>query len=112
MQLAFDRNDTIPLLYKPNNINTSSNLNNQLINKWISSTKKFAKTNPNIMFTKADKGNITVVLDKDYILKVENMLSNENTYSNINKNPINKMTTDLRSFLTRWKRSEFIDQHI
>jgi len=51
------RNDTIPLLYKLNNINTSSNLNNQLINKWISYTKKFAKNNPNILFTRTDKEN-------------------------------------------------------
>jgi len=44
-------------------------------------TKRYLQNNPNIIFTKADKGNITVALDKrSYIEKVEELLKDTNTY--------------------------------
>jgi len=46
-------------------------------------TKFFIK-NPSIIFTKTDKGNITVNLDKiDYIIKMKDMLHDQETYINI-----------------------------
>jgi len=72
-------------------------------------TKDFVKNNPNIIFTRADKGNITVALDKiEYFNKIEEMLSDTDTYEKINKDPTKKLTNQTRELLTRWKNKEFI----
>jgi len=65
---------------------------------WLSCTKIFTKNNPNILFTRADKGNVTVILQKnDYTNRIENMLSEDNTYISLNKDPLNKLMTDIRA---------------
>jgi len=49
-----------------------------------------------------DKGNVTVASDKEeYIHKIELMLSDKNTYIEIYKDPINNLTTGVRSLLIR-----------
>ncbi|KYQ46837.1 hypothetical protein ALC60_14128, partial [Trachymyrmex zeteki] len=53
---------------------------------------------------------IALQLNKDnYISKMEEILSDNNTYEIINKDPTNKLTSDLRSLLVRWKGKKFID---
>jgi len=48
-------------------------------------TKTFLKNNPNILFTMADKGSITVALDKiEYVNKIEDTTD---TYLEIKKDP-------------------------
>jgi len=77
----------------------------------LESTKKFLKNNPNILFTRADKGSITVALDKnDYINKIDNMLNDTDTYTKINKNPTKKLINDIRVMLAGWKTKEYITQ--
>ena len=47
----------------------------------IKEAKNFVKNNPDIVFTKADKGNTTVALTRtDYNDKVNNLLQDVNTY--------------------------------
>lgn len=46
----------------------------------LSVTTKFLKENDNLIFTKADKGNTTVVLDRDYLEKMSVLLGDTNTY--------------------------------
>ena len=49
--------------------------------KKLIATKKLLKNNPNIMSTKADKGNVTVCLNKsDYTSKMLELLSDQNIY--------------------------------
>jgi len=44
------------------------------------STVNFNKEHPNIIFTKADKGNITVVLEREFcIKKMEELLGDTDT---------------------------------
>jgi len=51
----------------------------------------FSKNNPNILFTRADKDNITVALDRDmYTDKITKMLHDKDTYNVINRNPMLK----------------------
>jgi len=46
-----------------------------------SSTKKFVSCNSSVVFTRANKGNIVVALDRiDYINKMEKNLSDTNTF--------------------------------
>jgi len=42
---------------------------------------------------------------------MEEMLSEKNTYDKVKKDPIKKMTSDLRSLLVRWKKNNFIKGH-
>jgi len=52
-------------------------------------TKKFRKENLNIIFTRADKENVMVALNReDYKTKMEEVLQDENTYTPVKKNPI------------------------
>lgn len=45
-------------------------------------TTKFCRDNPNILFTRADKGNVTVAMTKEYYInKMENILKDNSTYS-------------------------------
>lgn len=46
----------------------------------------FLKENQNVIITRADKGNITVAIDKNkYINTVESMLKDEKTYTLIKR---------------------------
>jgi len=44
--------------------------------------------NPDVIFTRADKGNVTVALNKNvYIKKIEELLHDKETYLVIKRNP-------------------------
>lgn len=73
------------------------------------STKKFLSDHPDLIITRADKGNTTVALDKDdYFGKMNELLSDSNTYTIVKKDPTNKIINNLRDLLTRWRKKEFI----
>ncbi|XP_018359966.1 PREDICTED: uncharacterized protein LOC108759149 [Trachymyrmex cornetzi] len=67
--------------------------------------------NSNIIFTKADKGNLTVALDKNiYLEKVKTMLDNKDTYMKIPKDPTSKINNNLRQLLAGWKKQNYISE--
>jgi len=103
------RNRFIPTINILLNLSFPNNLINQKINKSLKSCKYFTKNNPDIIFTRAVKGNTTVMLKrKDYLEKINDILLDTNTYTIIKRDPINKMICNLRSSLTRWKNSNCI----
>jgi len=72
------------------------------INKLKKQTSTFLNNNGNILLTRADKGNITVVLDKNnYIKDIERMLQDNNSYIKIKKDPTKSLIGSLRKLLTR-----------
>jgi len=72
-------------------------------------TQHFLRDNDNIILTRADKGNITVALDRNnYINKINEMLSDNNTYMKVKKDPTKRIIDNLRRILTAWKNSEYI----
>ena len=84
--------------------------NDAMIKKWLICTKRFVREHPDILFTRADKGNITITLDKhDYITKLEGMLSDGSTYETVDKDLSKKITNELRTLLARWKKKEYIE---
>jgi len=105
------RNKTIPTLH---NLKSPLKLDHteQKILKLLNITNTFIKNNPNIIYTKTDKGNITVALNKtDYVNKIEDMLSDKSTlqiHAQIDKDPIKKLTGEIRDFLMRWKTKDYI----
>lgn len=57
------------------------------LNKAIKTANNFIKTNNNLIITRADKGNITVVMNRyNYFEKGEEMLLNESISTKYNKN--------------------------
>jgi len=78
----------------------------------VSSTKKFTKLNPDIIFTRADKGSTTVALARmDYNSKMEINLSDNSTYTLVQRNPINKLIEELKRTLKRWLQYDYISSY-
>jgi len=72
-------------------------------------TKRFKKEHPNIIFTKADKGNAVVALDRDeYVRNMESSLSDPDTYTLLKHNPANKVLLELKTILKRWNDRGYI----
>ena len=67
--------------------------------------KKFIKQNPDILITRADKGNVTVIIKKSiYLEKTESLFCDEKYYEKITKNPLQsleKKTNDLIKWLNK-----------
>jgi len=83
----------------------------KLLLKMESNTRAFLSEHANVLFTHADKGNVTVALDREvYMDKMITLLSDGDTYSRINKDPTRKLTTALRSMLIRWKTKNYISE--
>ncbi|XP_071571138.1 uncharacterized protein [Temnothorax nylanderi] len=81
----------------------------KMLASWWKTTKKFTLEHPNILFTRADKGNATIALNRDvYTEKMEDTLSDPETYSVVKKDPLKTITNDLRELLKRWKNKKFI----
>ena len=59
------RDISLPILKKLSFFSISKNDVNKKIAQLIKATKEFLKHNPNIVFTKANKGNITVALNNN-----------------------------------------------
>jgi len=106
------RNQSIPIIKKIMKIPNSLEKNEKLILRLLKQTKHFATENPDILFTKADKGNVTVAMDLlDYNKKMTEIFSDQNTYTMVKRDPIKKLSYQLREILANWLKKEYIDLH-
>jgi len=72
-------------------------------------TKVFLADHPEVIVTRADKGNATVVLDRDtYLAKMSDLLSDRETYTIVKTDPTKKIFNDLNSVLKRWEQKDYI----
>ena len=74
-------------------------------------TKNFLKTNPDIFFTSADKGNLTICLNKyEYYTKMLNLLSDRSTYKLLEKkkNPLKKLQDNTYEILKSLNDNDFL----
>ena len=73
------------------------------ITKKLNLTKNFLKNNPDVLVTKANKGNSTVILTYEfYNNKVENELLNTDSYIHIDHDPLEGFTKQTLKFLKKW----------
>lgn len=80
----------------------------QLLNQ-INYTKKFLKDHPDILVSKADKGNTTVLINKtDYIDKISDMLEDNTTYKCINKDTTATIQRKLNTMVGSWEKQNKI----
>jgi len=76
-------------------------------------TAKFCKKNPNIIFTRVDKGNVTVAMNREeYNNKMEELLQDKNTYIPIKKNPTKNIEKNLNSTIKKCWKHEHITKQI
>ena len=79
----------------------------RMINNNLTLTKKFKKDNPEIFITKADKGNVTVVMNNtEYIEKVETAFSDRKYYTVIKKSPLRILQNKIKSLKKIGNRKE------
>jgi len=77
----------------------------------VKSTVEFTHNNPDIIFTRADKGNVTVALERNtYNDKMEELLQDRETYSVIQKNPALSIERNLNEKLKKWLRLGYISK--
>ena len=105
------RNIVIPRLYKYLDSYTSKDSTDAHLISMARSTSKFCKNNPNIVFTRADKGNVVVALDREsYIGKMEATLNDISTYNTVKNNPSSKLERNLDNILKNWLQNDYIDK--
>ncbi|WP_165351408.1 hypothetical protein, partial [Enterobacter cloacae complex sp. 2DZ2F20B] len=69
--------------------------------------KSFLKNNPNILFTNADKRNITVAITKsEYLQKMQGLLSDRDTYIISRFSYTSTLQTEVNALITNWCRKE------
>jgi len=103
------RNRSISIINKLTSFPPHKNAIDNHLMKLKRYTQQFLKNNDNIILIKADKGNITVALDRNnYINKINEMLSDNNTYMKVKKDSTKRIVDNLRKILTTWKNSEYI----
>ncbi|KYN22049.1 hypothetical protein ALC57_05565, partial [Trachymyrmex cornetzi] len=95
-------NHSIPILNNIVNSHIVTSSVDKKILKLEMETKEFMDAHLNIILTHANKGNVTVGLDKDtYVKKVNEMLEDKETYEIIKKDPTSKLIKILRSLLAK-----------
>ncbi|XP_011858524.1 PREDICTED: uncharacterized protein LOC105556066, partial [Vollenhovia emeryi] len=73
---------------------------------------KFLLENKDIMVTKADKGQVTVIMDKNkYVNQMKDLLSDQTTYRKLSKDPIYSTSTKLNNLVKSWRKNDIIDEH-
>lgn len=74
----------------------------------IRATSEFLK-NENVFVTFADKGNVTVLMNREsYETKMNTMLSDVTTYESLSRNPINKVRAEAKEILHRWNNNKYL----
>lgn len=73
----------------------------------------FLRENSNIIRMRADKGNITVAVDRDdYFKKIEDMLNDNDTYCIMDRNPIKKLEESLNKKINFWQSKDYITRNL
>jgi len=94
--------------YRSTPSNITSEFDRSLFNL-AKTIKVFLADHPEVIVTRADKGNATVVLDRDtYLTKMSDLLSDRETYTMVKTDPTKKIFNDLNSVLKRWKQKDYI----
>jgi len=72
--------------------------------------KKFLKHNDELLVTKSDKGQVTVIMEKQtYLNKMKSALEDDSTYKCIKKDPLRALTNKTNNMLKSWLDGEIID---
>lgn len=84
-------------------------VNNSYLRTLLFKTKAFFKEHPELMVTKADKGNVTVIIKKDdYYNKSLEILSDTTYYTMLNRDPTSTYQQKANKIVSKLKTSKLI----
>ena len=84
---------------------------NYWIRQDIKKSQVFLKEHSNLLITKADKGNKTVILSsEEYDSKMTELLGDENTYRTLRGDPSMKVLKQINAMVDRWFDQKYIDK--
>lgn len=84
--------------------------NNHYLNRCYDKTKQFLKQNPEIIITKSDKGNVTVIMyKKDYLQKSQELLNDKKYYKELKGNPTSTLQQKANKLISKLKTTKKID---
>ena len=76
-------------------------------------TKLFLQNNSDIFITHADKGNVTVILNRsDYDKRMLQLVNDNSAYKKINYNPLKLLKKGTRKLLENWRVKDFLEKNI
>jgi len=105
------RNTIIPQLHKLLHLKSPKNTVDEKLVLLTNYTKNFCRKKGDVIFTRADKGNVTVALNKNtYIEKMELALQDTNTYSIVKKDPSSTIEKKLNGMLKKWFGEGYISK--
>jgi len=105
------RNTIIPQFHKFLHIKPPKNNITERLTHLLKNTIKFNRNNPDIIFTRADKGNITVALNRSsYLKKMEELLEDTITYTIVKKDPSSSIERKLNGIIKKWYAEEYISK--
>lgn len=85
---------------------------NPLINVQYNDTKEFLKENDNLVILNSDKGNVTVILDKDnYNEKINDLLNDESTYKKLENDPTENIQRKTNAMIRKLYENGHIDKN-
>lgn len=92
---------------------SESSITTPNFNKLFHKARLFLKSNPDLVVTRADKGNVTVIMDKlSYLEKISSLLDDEDTYSTLSKNPTESIQRKLNDLLSEIGKNNSIDSSL
>ncbi|XP_068993468.1 uncharacterized protein [Neodiprion pinetum] len=78
----------------------------------VKQTIEFLKQNNHLVVTDADKGNISVVMDKtDVEQKYQDILNDSSTYTLISRDPTIEIQKQVNDMISLWQQKKFIDSN-
>jgi Reverse transcriptase (RNA-dependent DNA polymerase) len=96
---------------KSTNIKDSSQ--DKVLKLHFNETKKFLKENQDIILTKADKGNISVLMNQsDYDMKMSNLLAEDDTYEIIRRHSTETLQRKINALIETWRTKEYINDSV
>jgi len=107
------RNTAIMVINKSLNNRTSLNSTDLKLDSLYKKTLSFCRSNPDVIFTRADKGNVTVTLDKNmYLTQMKQLLNDTSTYTIVKKNPVTSIEKHLNRTVKKWLDNDFISKQV
>jgi len=87
------------------------NFVDRYILRGFSLCSEFLHDNDDLLVTKADKGQVTVVMDRcDYVNKMESLLGDQSTYRELKKDPIRKLTNKINTLVKSWRDNDITNE--
>lgn len=80
-----------------------------IVQQQVRTTSQFLKDNQEILVVNADKGNVTVLINKeDYVNKMQSLLNDATTYRVLTDDPTKKIQAKCNRLISNWKKQKNI----